>query len=73
VSLSDGGSASGSGGVALDVEQGGRVGSGWFTGVAVRAWSYVTNEAAVLDATGPPPPLPRPNLNLDVQVQLQGE
>jgi hypothetical protein len=72
-SLPAGGSAPGSGGAAADPEQGGRGGSGWFTGVAGRAWSFVTNEAAVLDATGAPPPLPRPKLNLEVQVELQGE
>ena len=53
-------------------EQRSSEGSGWFVGAAGRAWSYVTNEAAALDATGPPPPLPKPNLILDVQVELQG-
>lgn len=53
-----------------------RGGIGWvasgLAGAAGRAWSYVTDEAAMLDATAPGPLQPRMGLALDMQFRLAG-
>ena len=43
-----------------------------FAGAASKAWSYITNEAALADAEAPPPSIPRPSLDIILNVQLQG-
>lgn len=49
----------------------GRSASG-LAGAAGRAWSYITNEAALADAEAPPPSVPRPSLDITLNLQLQG-
>ena len=42
-------------------------------GAAGRAWSYVTNEAALADVEAPAPSLPRPSLNITVTLKMESE
>ena len=51
-------------------------GLGWaasaFTGAAGQAWTFITDEAAILDADAPPLSQPRPSMALDLAISLAG-